>query len=72
MTSLLRLANLKVAAYGEAMFNRLKYGFRNILDRSEYRRTVRLRNILNNLTDAGVGGYTKAEVEEIIRKKLMQ
>jgi hypothetical protein len=63
----LRLINLKIESFGDHMFNVLSYGFRFNASRSEFRRTVRLKEILKTYPN-GIGSYTGEQVSEAVRK----
>lgn len=72
MNTLLRLANLRITETGDAFYNKLRYGFRTKVDFAEGRRRIRLKEVVKHLTDAGLGAYSKTDIERIIHKKLMQ
>jgi hypothetical protein len=68
---LIRLLNLKISGIGDVYLNILKFGTRSQIDRADFKRLVRLKKIVTENPN-GIGMFSKAEMEELIRKKALK
>lgn len=63
----LRVINLKIQSFGEHIYNVITYGFKFKNNRLEFRRSMRLKEILKTYPN-GIGSYSADQIHEAVRK----